>query len=85
MKIFETIKEINVLSIFSFLLVVVAYLIGFLDERCGNGSSNLSFGAALLGIVALIYVKIKCKKGEWLALISILLGLIGSFIFVSFC
>lgn len=85
MKIYEKIKEINILPIFSFLLVITAYLIGFLDKRCGDGPSGLAFYSGLLGIIALVYVKISHKKGDFLAIVSILLGILGSFIFVSFC
>jgi len=84
----KILKETSGLAISSFVLAVISWLFpvfeGFLPlPSIPCNIVNLSCGAAaLLGLIALIYIKKTKLKGKLLAILGIILGIIGAIAFV---
>ena len=81
-------KKISKLAIFSFLFSTFIFLIPFIDSYVPYPFprealySLLDYGgnfaALMLGIIALIHVKRTGLRGKWLAILSVILGVIAS-------
>lgn len=84
-RIKKFIKETNTLAIFSFLIAILTWLVGFLHKGCDNTTDIFGAGAVLLGIIALIWLRVKKQKGIRLAILGIVIGGVGSILLVSLC
>ncbi|MCX6764285.1 MAG: hypothetical protein NTU58_01100 [Candidatus Nealsonbacteria bacterium] len=81
-------KKISKLAILSFIFSTFVFLIPFIDRYIPypfpreTVYSLLDYGgnfaALILGVIALIYVKKKELKGQWFAILSIILAAIAS-------
>jgi len=79
------IKETNGLSIFSFLIAIFAWTLSFAIPNCGGAQSTVGFGAALMGIVSLFWLKRKKEKGVFFAILGIVLGILASILLMPMC
>ena len=79
------IKETNGLSIFSFLTAIFAWTLSFTIPNCGGAPSTIGLGAALMGIIALFWLKSKKEKGVFFAILGIVLGILGFFLLMTMC
>ncbi len=84
-KIKTFIEEANGLAIFSFLIAIFALVYVFTSKECGSSVNSVTgLGAVFMGIIALIWMRIKKQKGKWFAILGIIIGLLAASI-VSMC
>lgn len=82
----KIIKETSGLAISSLTLAIISWLVpAFVPWPSSLSCDVINFScgtAALLGILALIYIRKKKLKGRLLAIIGIILGVVGAIVFV---
>ena len=84
----NNLKEISFIAIFSFLLMAFSWLAVILEGNLPSMFDNETFQchiiccssgiAALSGVISIIHIKLAKRKGLWLAVPTIILGLIGA-------
>jgi hypothetical protein len=78
-------QKTNFIAVFSFILAIIAWLTSFISATCDNFSSVLGGGAIIMGIIGLIWLKLKQQKGSIYAYLGIALGLAACILLVTLC
>jgi hypothetical protein len=84
----NNLKEISFIAIFSFLLMAFSWLAVIFEGSLPSVFDNETFQchiiycssgvSAFSGVISIIHIKLAKRKGLWLAIPAIVLGLIGA-------
>jgi hypothetical protein len=78
-------QETNFIAISSFILAIFAWLTPFISTGCNNIPNIIGGGAAVTGLIGLVWLKMKNQKGGSYAILGIILGLAAYILLVSLC
>ena len=78
-------RETNFIAVFSLILAICAWITPFIHKGCDNVPNLIGGGAAVMGLIGLIWLKMKNQKGDGYAYLGIILGLAAYILLVSLC
>ena len=78
-------QKTNFIAISSFILAIFAWLSPFISTGCNNIPNIIGGGAAVMGLIGLIWLRMKHQKGTLYAFLGIILGLAAYMLLVTLC